>query len=119
MRFFKVFYTVVSYLFLIVQAGFICIWLYNKIRYDRTLFFGGDAQPEEVSANHFTVLKALLYATLLLLLVWSILTPMAIRANKRNTGDQRIHLGTGIAAFLIAITLLIIDPFGMATWLTR
>ena len=102
------------------QIGFISILLYNKIIYHRTLYYGGDEDPRDISTNYFYILKTLLYSTLVLIIAWAVLTPLAVLSNKRATMEkERIGMSKGITGFIIAIILLITDPFGMFKWFTR
>src|SRR5215471_16420787 len=100
MRIFKDLYAIISYSLLIVQIGFISIFLYNKIIYHRTLYYGGDKKIEEISANYFYVLKTLLYSTFVLVIAWAILTPLAILSNKRTVvEEERVGMSKGVAGF--------------------
>jgi hypothetical protein len=119
MRLFKDLYLVISYSLIIVQIGFISILLYNKLIYHRTLYYGGDKKIEEISLNYFYILRALLYSTFVLIVLWAVLTPMAVLGNKRSVvGEDHISMRMGVIGFLSAIALLIIDPFGMFKWFT-
>ena len=119
MRTFKDLYAVISYSLLIAQIGFISILLYNRLIYHRTLYYGGDEDPREISANYFYILKTLLYSTLVLIITWAVFTPLAVLSNKRATvKEERIGMSKGITGFIIAIILLITDPFGLFKWLT-
>jgi len=120
MRAFKDLYSVVSYSLLIAQIGFGSIWLYNKIVYKRTLYYGNtDKPPSVISQNYFDVLKFQLYATFILMIAWALLTPFAVISNRRSLEEDRFHMSKGIAGFIAAIILLILDPFGMLKWFTR
>jgi hypothetical protein len=119
MRTFKDLYYVISYSLLILQIGFLCIWLYNKIVYKRDLYYGNtDNPPYEISQGYFDVLKFQLYGTFILMITWALLTPFAVISNKGSREEARIHMSKGITGFIIAIILLIIDPFGMLKWFT-
>ena len=120
MRGFKHLYAVVSYSLLTAQIGFLSIFLYNKLMYDREPDYGGDRPIDLISENYFFVLKILLYATFVLLITWALLTPLAVLANKRAVADDgRIHMTKGIAGFVLAVVLLITDPFGILKWFSK
>ena len=120
MRVFKDLYIIICYALLAAQLGFICILVYNKLVYHRQLYYGDDKDPAEVSANYFYVLKTLLYSTFALVIAWAIFTPLAVLANKRTTLESdRIGLSKGIVGFIIAVILLITDPFGMLAWFSN
>jgi hypothetical protein len=120
MRTFKDLYLVISYSLIIVQIGFISILLYNKFIYNRTLYYGGDKEPVEISLNYFYVLRTLLYSTFVLIVLWAVLTPMAVLGNKRSVIEEdHISMRMGIIGFISAIILLIVDPFGMFKWFTK
>ncbi|HLG38799.1 MAG TPA: hypothetical protein VI461_03985 [Chitinophagaceae bacterium] len=120
MRTFKDLYIAISYSLLIVQIGFISILLYNKFIYHRKLYYGGDQKIEEISLNYFYILKTLLYSTFVLIILWALLTPLAILSNKRTVvEEERVGMSKGVAGFIAAIVLLIVDPFGMVRWFTK
>ena len=120
MRTFRDLYNVISYSLIIVQIGFISILLYNKLIYNRTLYYGGDKKIEEISLNYFYILRTLLYSTFVLIILWAVLTPLAVLGNKRSVIEEdHISMKMGIIGFISAIILLIVDPFGMFKWFTR
>jgi hypothetical protein len=120
MRTFKDLYIVICYSLLIVQLGFISILLYNKWIYHRKLYYGGDEKIEDVSLNYFYILRTLLYSTFILAAAWALLTPLAVLANKRSTVEEdRVAMSRGIVGFIVAVVLLINDPFGMLKWFTK
>ncbi len=121
MRTFKDLYAVISYSLLIAQLGFVSILLYNKWIYNRNLYYGDpDKKIEDISANYFYVLKTLLYSTFILAIAWAFLTPLAILSNKRTVAEEgRIGLIQGTLGFVMAVILLVTDPFGMLKWFTR
>jgi len=120
MRTFKDLYIVISYALLIVQLGFISVLLYNKWIYHRELYYGGDKKIEDISLNYFFILRALLYSTFILVVAWALLTPLAILSNKRTiVEEERVGMSKGVLGFIIAIVLLITDPFGMLKWFSK
>jgi hypothetical protein len=120
MRTFKDLYYVISYSLLAVQIGFVSIWLYNKMIYQRVLYYGNPDKPiAEISQNYFDILKFQLYATFVLMIAWAILTPLAVLSNKRTVvEEERVGMSKGIIGFVAAIILLITDPFGIFKWFT-
>jgi hypothetical protein len=88
--------------------------------YDREPDYGRDGPLDLISENYYWVLKTLLYATFALLIAWAILTPLAVLANKRTAGNEgKIDMTKGIAGFVLAIVLLITDPFGIFKWFSK
>jgi hypothetical protein len=118
MRNFKDLYYLVSYSLLAAQIGFVSIWLYNKMAYDRDIYYGNMVKPSDISENYFNLLKILLYATFALMIIWAILTPLAVISNRRSFGKDRIDIVIGVWGFISAAILLIIDPFGIFKWFT-
>lgn len=118
MRTFKDLYYVISYSLLAVQAGFVFILLYNKIVRDQVLYYGNTGKPYEISENYFIVLKSLLFTTFALMIIWALLTPLAVISNRRNTEKDHIPVAIGLLGFISALILLIIDPFGIFKWFT-
>jgi hypothetical protein len=53
------------------------------------------------------------------MIAWALLTPFAVISNRRSLEEDRFHMSKGIAGFIAAIILLILDPFGMLKWFTR
>ena len=120
MRTFKDLYIVVCYSLLTVQLGFISIWLYNKYIYHRVMYYGGEKKIEEVSLNYFYILRALLYSTFVLVVLWALLTPLAILSNKRTVvKEERVGMSKGLIGFVIAVIFLIKDPFGILKWFSK
>jgi hypothetical protein len=119
MRTFKDLYYVISYSLLIAQIGFASIWLYNKIVYQRVLYYGDPDKPVSlISLNYFYILKFQLYATFILMLLWALLTPLAVISNKGSMEKDNVPLVVGAIGFICAIGILIIDPFGIFKWFT-
>jgi hypothetical protein len=103
-----------------MQIGFVSIWLYNKMIYHRALYYGNPDKPiSEISQNYFYILKFQLYATFALIILWALLTPLAVISNKRSTEKDHIPVVIGALGFVSAIILLIVDPFGMFKWFTN
>jgi hypothetical protein len=119
LRAFKNIYSVISYSLLIAQIGFISIWLYNKIIYQKVLYYGNTDKPSDISQNYFDILKFQLYATFALMILWALLTPLAVISNKRSTEKDHISVVSGLLGFTSAAIILFIDPFGMFKWFTR
>jgi hypothetical protein len=118
MRTYKDLYYVISYSLLAAQAGLVFILIYNKIVRDQVLYYGNTGKPYEISENYFYVLKFLLYTTFVLMIIWALLTPLAVISNKRSTEKDQIPVAIGLLGFISALILLIIDPFGIFKWFT-
>jgi hypothetical protein len=120
MRTFKDLYYVISYALLTVQIGFASIWLYNKMIYHRTLYYGDPDKPLSViSLNYFYILKFQLYATFALMIVWALLTPLAVISNKGSIEKDYVPVVVGAIGFVSAVSIVIIDPFGIFKWFTH
>ena len=120
MRTFKDLYYVISYSLLALQIGFVSIWLYNKIFYNRVLYYGNPEKAlSEISQNYFFILRFHLYATFVLMIAWALLTPLAVISNKRSTEKDHMPLVVGALGFICAIIFLLVDPFGIFKWFTK
>jgi len=119
MLFFKALYNLISFLLLTTQACFFSIMIYNKMTIGRILYFGNSDEPNIGYEHYFNILVILLYASFSFMIIWALLTPLAVFSNKRSPNKNKINIHTGILSFLLAIVLLFIDPFGIFKWFTH
>jgi uncharacterized membrane protein HdeD (DUF308 family) len=117
MQQFKNLYLSISWLLFISQVLVLFAWAYIKVHIGRDLYYGNPMDPNPGYENYFRILEALLYSTFVLVIAWSILTPFAVISNK-GLENSRINILLGTVGFILAIGLLIIDPFGMFKWFT-
>jgi hypothetical protein len=119
MRAFKNLYYLVSFSLLIAQIAFVSFLLYNKIVLGKVLYYGNADKPIGVSGHFFNGLRFLLYSTFTLMIVWALLTPLAVISNKRRVNDSdHIDVAIGFLGFAAAVILLFVDPFGIFKWFT-
>jgi hypothetical protein len=114
---FKSFYILTSCLLLLVQLLFLCLLIYNKVHLGRVLYYGNSDEPNTGFEKYFTILQVLLYSSFALIILWGILTPVAVISNRRLYKDK-INISIGIIGFFLAIGLLLVDPFGIFKWFT-
>jgi hypothetical protein len=118
MRAFKTLYNAISILLMTVQIGFLAILIYNKITIGRVLYYGNKDESNIGFEKYFKILQAFLYSSLILIIAWSLLTPLALFSNKKGLEKDKVDIYVGSAGFITAIILLIIDPFGIFKWFT-
>lgn len=119
MNLFKPAYYFICWLLLATQLVFLGILAYSKIRIGRVLFFAKGEESNKGFENYFKILILLLQATFVLLVLWALLTPVAMIINKHHSRSKRINYLTGLLGFTGGVILLIIDPFGIFEWFTR
>ena len=117
MPIFKKLYILTSWLLLLTQLLFISIIGYNKYRLGRVLYYGNGEEENIGFEKYFIALQVLLYTTFIFIIIWGILTPFVVIANRR-LAKEKINIFIGVAGFVLAITLLLIDPFGIFKWVT-
>ena len=117
MPFFKKLYTLISWLLFLTQLLFIGILGYNKFRLGRILYYGDSGEVNVGYEKYFITLQFLLYTTFIVIIIWGILTPLAVITNRRLV-KEKINIFIGLAGFVLAIMLLLIDPFGIFQWFT-
>lgn len=117
MPIFKKLYILTSWLLLLTQLLFIGILGYNEFSLGRVLYYG-DSELENIGfEKYFIALQVLLYTTFIFIIIWGILTPFAVITN-RSLVKEKINIFIGVAGFVMAIILLLIDPFGIFKWFT-
>lgn len=114
---FKSFYILICCLLVLAQVLFLTILMYNKFMYGRVLYYGNRDETNPGFEKYFIALQILLYSTLILILIWGILTPLTVLTNRRLY-KHKINISIGVIGFVLAITLLILDPFGILKWFT-
>lgn len=107
----------VSSLLLLAQLLFLGMLIYNKVILGRVLYYGNTEEPNNGFEKYFETLRFLLYSTFILVVIWGILTPVAVISNRRLEKDK-INILIGVLGFVIAIILLLTDPFGIFKWFT-
>jgi hypothetical protein len=117
-RGFKFLYNSVNILLLAAQFGFLGILVYNKMAIGRVLYYGNIDEPNTGFEKYFFLLKTLLYGSLILMIAWAFLTPLAIYLNKQSREKDKMDIYLGSVGFVTAIVLLITDPFGIFKWFT-
>ena len=117
MRNFKILYTIICCLLLLTQLLLLSILLYNKVKLGRVLYYGNSDEMNIGFEKYFITLEVLLYCTLILVIIWSMLTPFAVLSNRRLVKDK-INIYFGLIGFVMAIILLLVDPFGIFNWFT-
>ena len=115
---FKLFYILISCLLVLTQVVFLAILLYNKFLYGRVLYYGNSDETNPGFEKYFITLKVLLYSTLILTLIWGVLTPFTVLTNRR-LDKHKINISIGVIGFVLAIMLLVLDPFGILKWFTH
>ncbi|MEO7983171.1 MAG: hypothetical protein ABI688_03710 [Bacteroidota bacterium] len=110
---FRKLYLFTCVLLLFSQLLTLFILAYCKKVLGKVLYYG---DPEEQNPGHekyFTALEILLYSTFILVILWCILTPFAVIANRRSYEEAKINIYIGATGFVLAIILLLTDPFGI------
>ena len=107
----------VSSLLLLAQLLFLGMLIYNKVILGRVLYYGNTEEPNNGFEKYFETLRFLLYSSFILVVIWGILTPVAVISNRRLEKDK-INILIGLLGFVIAIILLLTDPFGIFKWFT-
>lgn len=107
----------VSSLLLLAQLLFLGMLIYNKVILGRVLYYGNTEEPNNGFEKYFETLRFLLYSSFILVVIWGILTPVAVISNRRLEKDK-INILIGVLGFVIAIILLLTDPFGIFKWFT-
>ncbi len=88
MRYFKIFYTVTSFVLLLTQLLFLSILLYNKVKLGRVLYYGNSNEENIGFEKYFITLQVLLYCTFILVIILGTLTAFAVISNRRLVKDK-------------------------------
>ncbi len=118
MQRFKKIYIIISYSLLLIQLIFLAIIAYTKIRLGSLLYYGNPEELSPIFHNYFLVLQFQLYSTFGLIIIWGILTPFAFIYNRRSLKKDKINMFPGVIGFVVAMILLVADPFGVFKWFT-
>lgn len=112
-------YRLTSLILLLIQLAFLGMLAYTKVMFGMVPYFGiaGDEPPG--FEKYFTLLYVLLIATFLFIFLWAIMTPAAVLWNRRSrVEEERIDLVKGGVGFVLAVLLILLDPFGVFRHLT-
>lgn len=107
-------YSLICWLLLLTQLALLGLLAYTRVIFGKVLYYGDPDNPNPGFENYFRLLQALFYGTLVLIFLWAIVTPYAVLWNRKSRLElERVDLLKGGIGFILAIALLLADPFGI------
>lgn len=112
-------YSITGLLLLLTQLAILGMLAYTQVLFGKVPYFGNaDDQPPGYE-KYFSLLRVLLFATFFLILIWALCTPFAVLWNRRSrVEEEKTELVKGGIGFILAVFLLLVDPFGIFKYIT-